>query len=124
VSGGMPPDTLAGDLGGGIPAQFRVRPNVVVIVPPGIEHEVRVRQRREQRLVAALVAQAAIEALHEAVLHRLPRCDVVPLDPAFLRPTQDGRRGQLGPVIADYRMRFAAQPDQPRQFARDPHARQ
>ena len=39
----MPPDTLAGDLGGGAPAQSRVRPDVVVVVPPGVEHEAGVR---------------------------------------------------------------------------------
>jgi len=34
----------------------------------------------EQVLVEALVPQPAIEALHEAILHRLARRDVVPLD--------------------------------------------
>lgn len=45
VSGGMSPDTLAGDLGRGLPAQFRVRPDRVVIVPPSIEHEPGMGQR-------------------------------------------------------------------------------
>ena len=75
MSGGMPPDTLAGDLGGGLTAQFRVRPDRVVIVPPGGQHEPGMGQRGEQGLVEALVPQAAIEALDEAVLHRLARCD-------------------------------------------------
>lgn len=47
VSGGVPSDTLSGDLGGGLLAQFRVRPDVVVAMPPGVEHEAGVRQRRE-----------------------------------------------------------------------------
>ena len=34
----MPPDRFAGFLGGGSPAQFRVWPDVVVVVPPGIQH--------------------------------------------------------------------------------------
>jgi hypothetical protein len=55
----------------------------------GQQHEQQ-RQRREQRLVQAFVAQAAIEALNEAVLHWLARRDVVPLDAPFLRPAQDG----------------------------------
>ena len=86
----MPPDTFAGDLGGGLPAQFRVWPDRVVIVPPCSEHEPGMSQRGEQRLVEAFVPEAAIKALHEAVLHRLARRDVVPLDPSFLRPAQDG----------------------------------
>ncbi len=35
----MPPGPLAGDLGGGLPAQFRVRPDVIIIVSPSHEHE-------------------------------------------------------------------------------------
>jgi len=34
----------------------------------------------EQVLVEAFVTQPAVEAFHEAVLHRLARCDVVPFD--------------------------------------------
>ena len=76
----MLPDRFTGFLGGGSPAQFRVRPYVVVVMPPGIKHEPGMRQRREQRLVEAFVAQAPVEALDEAVLHWLARGDVVPLD--------------------------------------------
>jgi hypothetical protein len=53
----MPSDTLAGDLGGGVPVQFLVRPDRIVIVPPGSEHEPGMGQRGEQRLVEAFVAQ-------------------------------------------------------------------
>ena len=90
MSGGMPPDTLAGDLGGGLPAQFRVWPHRVVIVPPCGQHEPGMSQRGEQGLVEAFVPQAAVEAFHEAVLHRLAGRDLVPLDPPLLRPAQDG----------------------------------
>ena len=74
----MPPDTLAGNLGGGLPAQFRVWSDRVVIVPPSSQHEPGMSQRGEQGLVEAFVAQATIEALDEAVLHRLARRDVWP----------------------------------------------
>jgi hypothetical protein len=47
----------------------------------------------EQVLVEALVAQAADEALDEAVLLRLAGRDVVPFNPALLRPAHDGIRG-------------------------------
>jgi hypothetical protein len=36
--GGMPATRLAGDLGGGAPTQFRVRPDGVVVLPPGGQH--------------------------------------------------------------------------------------
>jgi hypothetical protein len=45
---------------------------------PGIEHSASVGHRREQRLVQALVAQPAYEALHEGVLLRFARRNVVP----------------------------------------------
>jgi len=41
-------------------------------------------------LVQALVAQATVEALDEAILHRLARCNVVPLDATLLLPGQNG----------------------------------
>jgi len=100
VSGGMPPDTWAGDLGGGFSAQFRVRPEVVVVVPPGVEHEAGVGPGLKQRLVKAFVAQAPVEALDETVLRRLAPRAVMPFDLPFLRPAQDCRRGQLGVVSA------------------------
>jgi hypothetical protein len=40
--------------------------------------------------VEAFVAQAAVEALDEAILHRFARRDVVPFDGMLLLPSQDG----------------------------------
>ena len=94
----MPPDTLAGDLGGGLPAQFRVRSLPVVVLNPGSDLDPCVGKAHEQGLVQQFVAHAAVEAFDEAVLHRLAGGDVMPFDPTLLRPTQDGRRGQLGTV--------------------------
>jgi hypothetical protein len=78
MSGGMPPDMLAADLGWGLPTQFRVRPDRVVIMPPGGQHEPGMSQLGEQRLIEAFVAQATVETLDEAVLHRAypVRCSV------------------------------------------------
>jgi hypothetical protein len=42
-----------------------------------------------QVLVKALVPQAAVEVLHEAILHRFAGCDVVPFDGMLLLPGQD-----------------------------------
>jgi hypothetical protein len=53
--------------------------------------------------VQAFVPEPPIEALDEAVLHRLAGRDVVPLDADGLRPAQHGVRGQLGVVVADDR---------------------
>ena len=82
----MPSDTFGGDLGGGLPAQSRVWSDIVVVVLPSSQHKPCVGQRGEQRLVKAFVPQKAVEAFDEVVLHRLARCDVMPLDPPFLRP--------------------------------------
>ena len=49
----------------------------------------------EAPLVQALIAQPADEALDEAVLHGLARCDGVPLDLPLLLPCQDGVGGQF-----------------------------
>jgi hypothetical protein len=75
------------------------------------------RQAAEHRLVQQLVAQAPVEALPEAVLHRLARRDVVPGDAAFLLPAQDRHRGQLGAIVAHHHGRPAALSDQPIQLA-------
>lgn len=58
-------------------------------MPPGSEHEPGVSQRGEQHLIEAVVGQTAIEACHQAVLHWLVRCDIMPFD---LRPSCDQRR--------------------------------
>ena len=86
----MPPDTLAGDLGGGLPTELGVRPDRVVVAPPAGEFSPGMGRRGEERLVGALVPQSAIEALGERVLRRLARRDVVPPDPMFrIRPASD-----------------------------------
>src|SRR3546814_12928364 len=69
-------------------------------------------ERHEQRLVEALVTQAAVEALDIAVLLRLARRDVVPLDRSLLRPSQDRQARQLGAVVAhDHQRRYASDGD-------------
>lgn len=77
----MPPDTLGGDLGGGLPAQFRVRPDVVILMLPDVEHEAGVDQKLQQRFAEAFIPQAPVETFDEAVLHWLAGRDIVPLDP-------------------------------------------
>ena len=88
----------AGSIGGRQPAYTAMRPHIVVVVAPSPQHRPRMAHGREQRLVQAFVAQATIEALDVAVLLRLARRDVMPLDLLVLCPAQDRQAGQLGSV--------------------------
>ena len=83
----MPPDTFAGDLSGGLSAQFRVWPDRVVVVPPGSQHKPGMGQRGEQGLIEAFVAQTAVEALDETVLHRLAGLDELKFHAYALAPS-------------------------------------
>ena len=65
----MPPAPLTGDLGGDEPAQFRMRPDGIVVLPPGRQHGPRLRHGSEQRLIEALIAQPPIEAFDESMLN-------------------------------------------------------
>ncbi len=53
-------------------------------------------------LVQAFIAQTTVERLNQAILHRLAGLDVAPCASAIVLPFQDGVRGQLRPVVADY----------------------
>ena len=84
--------------GGRQPANTTMRPHMVVVVALERQHRAGMAEGYEQRLVETFVAQAAVEALDVAVLLRLDRRDVVPLDRPFLRPSQDSQVGQFGAV--------------------------
>lgn len=86
----------------GEPVEARVWAMVIVVVAPSRDQIPGVAQVGEQMLVEALVAQTAVEAFHEAVLHGFARRDVVPLDLPFLLPSQDGVRCQLRSGAADH----------------------
>ena len=62
----------------------------VVVDPPFFDELARLVEVGEQMFVEALVAQAAVEALDEAILHGFAWRDVVPFDTAVLLPGQDG----------------------------------
>src|SRR3546814_19576167 len=78
-----------GNIGWRPPANPTKRSNMVLVVSPEPQHRAGMAERHEQRLVEALVTQAVVEALDIAVLLRLARRDVVPLDRSLLRPSQD-----------------------------------
>lgn len=62
----MPPDTFAGDLGGDLPAPFRVWPGRVVIVSPDSQHEAGMGPRGKQRFVVAFTAP---DPFHPLAVH-------------------------------------------------------
>ena len=95
-------------LGGCQPAKTAVRTHGVVVRPPCLDDPSRRSQRGEQVLVQALVAQATIKAFDKAVLLRLARRDVMPLDPGVLAPGEDGVTGELGAIVADHHARQPA----------------
>src|SRR6266851_5502062 len=52
-------------------AEARMRTDVIVVVPPGLDDLARLGESQEHVLVQALVAQPTVEAFDEHVLHRL-----------------------------------------------------
>ncbi len=107
-----------------------MRTHGVVVRPPCLDDPSRRSQRGEQVLVQALVAQATIKALDEAVLLRPTRSDVVPLDPSVLASGEDGVTGQFGApfgsaqdrIVADHHARQPATLGNGAQLADDPAA--
>jgi len=57
-----------------------VRSQVIVVVTPCLDRFARLGEGEEDVLVEAFVAQAAVEALDEGVLHRLAWLDVMPVE--------------------------------------------
>jgi len=74
---------LPGDLGGCSTAEFGMRPDRIVVEPPGAEDHPCVAQGGEQRFVEAFVAQPAVEAFAECILLRFAGSDVAPGDAAI-----------------------------------------
>jgi hypothetical protein len=74
------------------PVEARVWAMGIVVLAPGREQVPGLAQVGEQMLAEAFVPQTAIEAFHEAVLHRFSGGDVVQFDASLLLPLQDGVR--------------------------------
>lgn len=72
----------------------------VVVDPPVFDDLPGFVEVGEQVFVEALVAQATVEALDKAILHRFARCDVVPVDAKLFLPGQYSVRRKLGAVVA------------------------
>src|SRR3546814_4051089 len=76
---------------GGEAAVGRVWPHLVVVLPPSLDDAACLVEAREHLLVQAFVPEPAVEALHEGVLGRLPRGDVVPFHAPAVGPLQHCR---------------------------------
>lgn len=119
----MPVAWSVGKLGGCHAAKAAVRTHGVIVGPPCLDDPSRRSQRGEQVLVQALVAQATIERFHEAVLLRLARCNVMPLDAGVLASGEHGMTGQFGAVVAGHHARQPATLRNSGEFADDTPAR-
>ena len=106
-------------LGGCHPAKTAVRTHGVVVPLPCLDDPSRCSQRCEQVLVQALVAQATIERCHKAILLRLARGNVVPLDAGVLALGENSMTGQLGAIVADHHAWQSATFGDGGQFAND-----
>jgi len=95
----------------------RVRAHVVVVDPPALDDDADLGQGAEDRLVQALVAELAVEAFDEAVLLRLARRDVAPVDADAVGPFEHRPAGHLGSVVADDGVRLATPGNQDVQLA-------
>lgn len=104
------------------PTEARVRPQGVVVDAPGFDDLDGLLQGGEHTLVETLVAQAAVEALDEAILRRLAGRDVVPGDAVLLLPAQHRIRGEIAAVVDDDHRRIAPGCDDAVELADDPRA--
>jgi hypothetical protein len=83
----------------------------VVVLFPCSDGGAGLSERREQRLVQLLVAEAAVETFDEAILHRLAGGDVMPCNRDLLAPFEDGHAGHFCPVVRDDFALMALSPD-------------
>ena len=94
-----------------------MRPPDIVVVDPVSDLGTGVVEIEKQGLVQQFIAHPAIEALDEAVLHWLSRCDEVPVDDCVLAPGEHGIAGELGAMVGHDHSWLAASLDDRRQFA-------
>lgn len=115
----MPLGGAGCELGWCEPVEARVWPVGVVVDPPCFDDLAYLDEVGEQGFVQAFVSKLAVEALDEAILHRLARRDVMPFDAALLLPGQDGIRRELGAVVADDHARATSALDDAAELADD-----
>jgi len=77
-----------------------VWPHFVVVAPPGGDRHTCLGQGLEPLLVQALLAQLAVEALDEGVLHRLAGIDQHVPDALALRPAHERPAGDTADPLS------------------------
>jgi hypothetical protein len=80
-------------------AEARMRAHRVVVLAPGLDHDLRLRPRPEPFEAQALVAELAIEALVDAILPGLAGIDQRRRDALIDEPFQKRPRHELGAVV-------------------------
>lgn len=74
---------------------------VVVVTTPCCNQAASMAQGIEDMFIQAFIPEAFIKTLHEAVLHRFPRGNVVPLDLVVLLPFEDRIGSEFTPIVTD-----------------------
>ena len=117
-------DTAAAPSGSELPgrpiAQATVGPILIVLTTPGLEDDCRLVAIREEFLVQALVAEAAVEALPVGVLPRAARVDVPGLRPPLSQPALQDLGDEFRPVVRAEPFRRPMLGERPLQDGDDP----
>jgi hypothetical protein len=80
-------------------AQARMRPRLVVVPPPALDHRLRIGPRTEPFQAQALVAELAVEALRGPILPGLAGIDQHGADALVHDPLQQRPRNELRPIV-------------------------
>jgi hypothetical protein len=94
----------------------------IVVFTPGVEDDLRLGHGRKHVAVRALVAQLAIEAFDEEILHRLPRSNEIEAHVVRIRPRIHGAAEKSAAVVVRDRLGGLTLPHQVAQRRRDPDA--
>ena len=79
----------------------------MVVDPPAFNDPPGLRERSEDMLVEAFIAQLPIEGFNNRILHRLSRRDVMPFNASLFDPAQRSSACQLGSIVRDDHQWFA-----------------
>jgi hypothetical protein len=85
-----------------------MRPHLVVVPPPALDHRLRLGPRAEPLQAQALVAEFAVEVLRRSILPGLAGIDQCGGDALVHDPLQKRPRHELGPVVGAQIERGAA----------------
>lgn len=96
------------ELAGRDVAERRVRPEVIVILPPAFDLLAGIVERQEPVGVQALVPETAVERFDEGVVGRLAWPRIVERDPVVIGPAIQGQRNEFAAVVRLDPLRQAA----------------